>query len=1410
MAKGKYQKLYEARMKRLGKTSSTEDDLQRQIANYKAKLEAGGVENPEVDDRNALEKLLNLEQDQGLIRDVFEILNRPQQALFTGIKNSQEGGSFLEGMKEGITGNEETEFKDILMNTGNFEDEKGKLNAVDVLGFAGDVFLDPMNIPVAGFGKVGKALDAGDNIFKAMRNADTVDDLLFKAGGKLAKGTAKVADSAIESGLKHLDEVKGVKVYGKDGELLSDAGKIVYDNPNAKRASDLMPRLLDRDTFNKKIVNPSRGRLERYKKFKDDFSDTFKKSQTSINAIVSKRNANVTEDEFKIALNKNLKGKEDRIKSYIDKSKRNTNLDEVNEDLTLFIESHMDRHIDKDTFLDGVRKGRIPANETVLQNLEDMKNQLPSKVRNSADFSVKVSDNGNIKLGDGWNKDYLEGNGVPSFNELDPSNSIVEYGNWYTEDDLKRIEELKQDKDFISLIKDVFGDYKEGAVAEFDGDTVIFLDGVEAQKKHSELVADRVSKNKLYPDEDDVIHEYYVGSPYYRSINDTLNEDERMKRLFPNLPLSFKEHYIETVNALDKGISTYKTTEDLGLTRMDKAIFVRRAFGLPEVTTTGGHYDELSSEILKRTADELQNKIGKKFTLSKGFHSTAVGRGENFFTGKDMLMEIRAPKGTNVFVTNPREREAILKRGQEYILRKAEVKKVPLVNTKGDIVEEEKLVLAVDIINEDGKVIATISNDTPNTLNKMLDKGFGTNISKKYPNNKVYFPHTLADETVLKSAKDTGDTIIKGRTSLLNARKKYGSSREINNLYKEAMTGVNATDATKEFYAKHPKMFEENFTKAFTNKYYDMAGLAKQHKIVSDVLLDQTFTDVKEITKLQKDIREASKNGDKKLLKKLTNKYNKINENSAIKYLTKQDNKVPNGFTVIDTVHAKEISGKLKKIKNTVGSDNENYDKLIKLFSGTGGKVAVNTDVLRMLEVNLNENKVNEFVRVYDKWLNTLFKSTKTLSPVNTLNNVVGNSSNLYLSGIDMLEQAKFMPDAVQIVKNGQELYVKKIAGEKLTKSEKRIADIWETFTKTGFGKDSVALELQDAPDFMKEIVLNGKTNKKVGTKEVLQFLPKLNMKTGIFMDNVSRVTVLLKAMEDPGYIARLGITGANDIDKYRQVISKVMFDPSMMTDAERNVLKRLIPFYTYAKNNLVFQVDNLGRNASRYARTLKGFEHLQKAATDDNEENMSDYIKDSLYIPIPSLDENGNYTILRTSLPFGQLIETVDNPGKQLVNMTGPAGKSLYEYATGIDSFTGREIEKFPGEKSTQIPFMTKKFQKVLGDFTGLDVPMKNAMRLYEGITSPQYGPLEGLGRGALNTVTMQGNIDTDRIHKQYEELDALQNMMKQYEQEGYEFSTMTELRKANKNNTIAGLDALFAKYGIDQKTYAERLYDK
>lgn len=1169
MAKGRYQELYEARMKRLGKNINKSESLQNQINNYKTKLAAGGAD-PTIDDRNAIEKLLNLDQDQGLIKDIFEILNRPQQAIFSGINAAQEGGSFLEGAAKGITGNDdETDFKKILMNTGEFEDEEGKFDLVDALGTAGDIFLDPMNIPVGGFSKVAKALDAGEGAFKALRNLDTVDDVLFKAAGKGIKKGAKIADTGIETGLKHLDATKGVRVYDKHGNKISDTGKLLYANQNASRASELMPDLQNKKEFGKSVVIPERGRLEKYKQMKDDVRSMFKKSDASINAIVAKRDANNTADAVRTQIGKMSKDKENIVKEYASDASNKTTLEQASEDIMLFAESHMDRTISKDDLLDIARDGELYANDNIIAAFDEMRNQVPQNVKFGLDLSVTVGDDGVIKLGSGWNKDVLSSAGIPSFNELDDSRKMVDYGNWYTDKDLKRIEKLRKDKKFREMFSKVVGEIK-------DGDKIVI--------------------------------------------------------------------------------------------------------------------DPLSNEI--------------------------------------------------------------------------------------------------KILDGEGQLIATITNDLIDNANKVFDTGFGSKLGQKFTNNSVYVPHTLADETVLSSADEFGqgvDTIVKGKTSILNPRKRLGSVREINNLWKQSLTGSTATDATKAFYKKHPRLFEENFNKAFTNKYYnDMVELGKQNKIINSVLVEQTFGNITEIKKLQKEMISLTRAGKTEELAEVSKRYNELIENSTIKQLTKYDNTVPNGFTKITKEHAKDLKNKINKIKKVLGVDDKSYDNLVKLFDGKEGDIAINTDVLRMLEVPLDTKKTNEFVRMYDKWLK-YFKTFKTLSPVNFLNNLVGNSSNLYLSGIDMLDQAKLMPKAVDIVKNGPELYNRKLIGEVLTPEQDEIAEYWKKFLETGFGSAESALELrdlQDLPDYMIDFITKGKANKKITAKDIALYLPKLNLKTGAFMDNVSRVTVMLKAVDDPSYLARLGIDGVNDAEKLRKVISKVMFDPSMLTDFERNVMRRVVPFYTYAKNNLVFQIDNLSKNANRYRKTLKGMENLQKAATGGNDENMEEYLKNNLYIPIPALDENGNYTMLRAQLPFGQLIEMTDDPIQQLVNMSGPASKGLYEFGTGIDSFTGRPIESFEGEKSAQLPFLTKKQQKLISDLTGLDVPLKNAYRL---LTDP------------LSTVTMQRNIDTDKLARQYDEINELKTMMKQYQQEGYEFSTMNELKRANKNGVVGKYNSLFLKYGIE-----------
>lgn len=123
MANSKYAKIREALF---GNSTSNTPQLyknQKQTNNALLRLEAGGVDvDKATDNRNWFEKLTNLPQDQNAIFDLFELLGRPQQALFNGIANVQTGdGSFLEGLKSGISGEKETGFKQLLKNASGME-----------------------------------------------------------------------------------------------------------------------------------------------------------------------------------------------------------------------------------------------------------------------------------------------------------------------------------------------------------------------------------------------------------------------------------------------------------------------------------------------------------------------------------------------------------------------------------------------------------------------------------------------------------------------------------------------------------------------------------------------------------------------------------------------------------------------------------------------------------------------------------------------------------------------------------------------------------------------------------------------------------------------------------------------------------------------------------------------------------------------------------------------------------------------------------------------------------------------------------------------------------------------------------------------------------------------------------------
>ena len=49
--------------------------------------------------------------------------------------------------------------------------------------------------------------------------------------------------------------------------------------------------------------------------------------------------------------------------------------------------------------------------------------------------------------------------------------------------------------------------------------------------------------------------------------------------------------------------------------------------------------------------------------------------------------------------------------------------------------------------------------------------------------------------------------------------------------------------------------------------------------------------------------------------------------------------------------------------------------------------------------------------------------------------------------------------------------------------------------------------------------------------------------------------------------------------------------------------------------------------------------------------------------------------------------------------------------------------------------------------------------------------------------------------MNKMYEELDELETIMSQYQQQGFEFSTMNQLKKANSNSTLKSVNTTLSK---------------
>jgi hypothetical protein len=141
----------------------------------------------------------------------------------------------------------------------------------------------------------------------------------------------------------------------------------------------------------------------------------------------------------------------------------------------------------------------------------------------------------------------------------------------------------------------------------------------------------------------------------------------------------------------------------------------------------------------------------------------------------------------------------------------------------------------------------------------------------------------------------------------------------------------------------------------------------------------------------------------------------------------------------------------------------------------------------------------------------------------------------------------------------------------------------------------------------------------------------------------------------------------------------KYLFDYMDLTPFERNVMKRIVPFYTWMRKNIPLQISMLLKNPRFYAR----INDLQNyvAGGEIDWKSKPDYVRNSM-----AIQPEGSNFYVNPNLPYTDLARVpvnLDTLGGLMSNVT-PLIQTPVESITNQDWFTMNPLESYQGQQTS------------------------------------------------------------------------------------------------------------------------------
>jgi hypothetical protein len=469
---------------------------------------------------------------------------------------------------------------------------------------------------------------------------------------------------------------------------------------------------------------------------------------------------------------------------------------------------------------------------------------------------------------------------------------------------------------------------------------------------------------------------------------------------------------------------------------------------------------------------------------------------------------------------------------------------------------------------------------------------------------------------------------------------------------------------------------------------------------------------------------------------------------------------------------------------------------------GDGKAIAVQSSAYGLLQ-RINQAYVDlpDLVKGYDAFLNT-WKSVTLLTPGFHMRNLFGNMTNMYLAGMNTAQQGVYATKAMTDFSNWKRIR------KAMTEFGGSADEFFQTLSKadqgvyqrlTDFFESGVSQSYAGIRDLgsVKKTLEKGRAS--LSSKAV-----GLNFDIAESMDDFQRY-MLYQWSFDANYKKLKGTISEQTARlKARaaayDTTAKSLFDYSNLTSFEQQGMKRIFPFYTFMKNNLVFQMKNIFENPGAYGRLGRAYKYYTEDVAGVDTDTMPDYMLDNMWIPIPGIvtkDDKEAITFLKANLPAAEFFEIVENPFKRGVTSISAPIKLALELGAGVDFFTGSPIREFPGERSRMEEgtgllsavrnergdlalFGDPVIQKI-GNDLGLRAPRSYATALFDiadivaGENPTNEGMLDLLERAGISTAKDLSSMELTRL---YQDLERLRNIRSRWEQDtGQELPTKAEL---------------------------------